>query len=877
MKPATRILFAVLITLFIAAGTNASELPWESEVRPGIIVFKVTSEFQVDLPVEDASRFGVSHIDRFMDEVSAEKVERTFPHCFPPKPGGTDLTSIYTLYFPASLSPYDVARDMSKLPGIEFAEPRYIDRLFLDHDDPLRYRQYGLDKCQANEAHDISTGNRSVPVAIIDSGVDQDHEDLLGNRWVNPGEDLNGDGVIQNDERNDRDDDDNGKRDDFYGWDFVDGDNNPDDGYGHGTHCAGIASAVTNNRRGVASVGYSCGIMGVRAGSGGYVTHGYEGIQYAARTGAKVISCSWGGSQYHDMGQQVVNYAYEHDAMMVCAAGNNYNDRITYPAGYDHVVAVAATDRDDRKPNFSCYGDWVDIAAPGVAIHSTIPGNRYTDLSGTSMSCPFAASVAILIRATFPGLSVDEAVELLLDGADDIGDDRLGAGRINAYESLLLGARPRLMIEDLDIVFDDNQNGQMDPGELVNLAVTVSNDENGVVTEELSVVLSAEDVSIIFQINEVDFPNLEPGESFTNRDDPFIFEVAEDAIPHTVRMKIIVNAEPQGLTLERDFEILVGHPDILIVDDDDGEDFESWYYTSVEQMGMGWAHWDVAKDYSPDAGLMSDHEMVIWVTGNADPPLDELDRWQLEAALGSERRSANILLIGKRIGDYEENRGLLSEYFGAQHMEDDVDVLTVEGLSGNRPIAEDVQMLLTGVGGARNGQISPSTMAPVRGADSLVTYYSGRNMVGLAGVYYISQINDSRTVYLGFSFESVSGRAETTPRHEVLRQLYDWFTGEQDALLPDVSPPNSYALDPAYPNPFNGVISVNYSLPNRTDYRLAVTDALGRDVVLLGSGAASAGSYIAVWDATAFPSGVYFLRLTAPGLTPVQRQLTLIK
>jgi len=510
---------------------------------------------------------------------------------------------------------------------------------------------------------------------------------------------------------------------------------------------------------------------------------------------------------------------------------------------------------------------------------STYPGNRLAEMSGTSMSSPFAASVAILIRAAFPRLNVDEATQMLLDGADDIDDVNrnyrglLGAGRVNAYQSLMLGQRPVIFIEAIEVTSDDNNNHRMDPNETVHLTVELSNSEDGVATESVEIMLFCADDKINILTDMVDFPNIEPGERMTNRDDPFIVEISPDAIPHTTWMTVTAFIEPGGIELEKEFEMVVGHPDILIVDDDDGDIIELFYTYDIEEMGQGWVRWDVAENLAPEVDVLLDHDMVIWVTGNSNPPLDNFDLWQLESAL---EEGANVLLIGHRIGDYEMNRQVLSNYFGVQHEADSVQAISVRGFSGDRPLSDNVSLYLFG-DAAEYGNQSPSSMSPVRGADNLLMYYSGNQATGLAAVYRVNGRTDSRTIHFGFAFEGTSG--PRTPRSEILRQLHSWFTADEvhTSPLQAVETVVEFALNPAFPNPFNSFVNLEYSLPSRMSYSLRIIDAAGREVDEVGTGYGMSGIHTISWNAAGIPSGVYFARLSTHGRASVERRLVLVK
>jgi subtilisin family serine protease len=872
--------FAVILSIafLFADKSHAGDIPWESDWRPGIVVLRVTPEYYVNTGDQAVERLGVEHIDRFMDDIQAVSIERAYPYCLPPVKDGADLAQIYNIYFPESFSVKEIAMDLAKLPGIEWAEPWWIQREFPYPNDTNRDDQYGLDLCDADEAYEISTGNKETPVAIVDSGVDMNHPDLAANIWVNPGEDLNGNGVIDNDEINNRDDDENGKRDDFYGWDFMDGgDNDPDDTHGHGTHCAGIASAVTDNNRGVASVGHSCGIMSVRTGDGGLIYYGYQGIEYAARTGAKVISCSWGGYQSGNAEMNVINYAVEHDAMVICAAGNENTSAISYPAGYENAIAVAATDQNDRRANFSNYGDWVDIAAPGVSIASTYPGNRYVYMDGTSMACPFAASVAVLIRACYPDYTVAEATALLLDGADDINVNNIGSGRINAYESLALGDRPMLAVEDMEIENDDNDNGRIEPGESANIIVAIENSVRGTETEELWVTLSTEDNSISIDNNILEFPNLEPGENYSNEDDPFVVTINEDAIAHTTYFTLTVTAEPRHVELVKEYEVIIGYPNILLVDDDSGQEIDEYYKTSIEEIGLGWVNWDVSQKSSPGFDYLNEYPMIIWFTGESEEPIDELDLLQLTYALED---GASVMLVGKKIGDFEENQEMLENWFGARHEADSVGARFAYGLSGT-PLEAAESMILFGNDVSDDARFSPTSMIPINGADSLLVYRVSENgdPSGCAAVYRIHPETDAHLMYFGFSFESIAERDEYTPRREVMRLIYNWFMDIEDGVNLDNlnTNPLTLSLDAAYPNPFNGFVNLDFNLPYTVDYQLTITDLNGREISTLASGSGSVGGHQAIWKAEGVPSGTYFARLNAAGHAPVERRLVLVK
>ncbi|MBM3329177.1 MAG: T9SS type A sorting domain-containing protein [Calditrichaeota bacterium] len=870
----------ILTTLMPLAGAIAVDL--DSPHREGVVMFSVWPGYKIELPSEGDLRSGYEPLDRFMDGIGATLVERTFPFCLPPVKDGPDLSLIYNLYFPESVSIADVIHDLSKVEGIELVEPWYIYQTCFEPNDPRRGQQYALQKLQMYSAWDIHRGSRSIVVADVDTGIQYNHPDIAANLWINPGEDLNGNGVIDQDEINNRDDDGNGYRDDFWGWDAMQNDRLPQDSDGHGTHTGGTIAAVTNNGTGVASIGFNISLMVYRAGTGGSIQYGYQGIEYAARNGATAVNCSWGGPGGNDFTRRVVIDANARGCLVVAAAGNDNVDATFYPASYPTVLAVAATDQNDRRAGFSNYGAWVDVSAPGVSIMSTVPTNGYASYQGTSMAAPHVAGLAGLVKSAYEQLTVEELRQLILAGADNIDEQnpnfqgRLGSGRVNAYRSLLLGNRPILTIDTLIIDDSDegNGNGALDPGESVRLLLTISNGANGQPTEGIQVIALSSDTTIFIAPEPMNFPDLEPGEQVEYRDGYILLNVNESARAHTTWITVVVTAAPGDVRIEREFELLVGHPDILVIDDDEGGNAEETIFESIEAMGLGWARWDVVTKFSPDAVTLEDYPMVVWITGDANPPLDELDRFQLETAL---YERANIMLIGKRIGDDAENHELLRNYFGAMHREDSAFAIITTGLVGERPVAPDIQLVMSG-GGGSDPRISPSTMAPVLGADSLMVYRrAGMEITGLAGVWREDRRTQSRTIYLGFSFESVSNRQSA--RDEAFRQMFRWFRdGELNNSAPyDPSLPMNYAIEPAFPNPFNSRVRLGYTLPAAARVELAIYDPSGRLVEQLYSGMKASGRHAIQWDANLSPSGIYFFRLTTPGRAPIEERLVLVR
>jgi len=276
----------------------------------------------------------------------------------------------------------------------------------------------------APEAWDITTGDGSVVVAVIDTGIDYTHPDLVSNIWINAGE-IAGDGI---------DNDTNGYIDDIHGWDFVNDDGNPMDDDGHGTHVAGTIDARGNNALGVSGVAPNVKLMALKfldSEGFGYVSDAVSAVNYATMMkrdhGVNVVATnnSWGGGSFSQALYDAISAANTQDILFVAAAGNDGRDNYyyaSYPANYDlpNVISVASTDHNDELSWFSNYGANVDLAAPGESILSTLPGGGYGTLSGTSMATPHVAGAVALLKMAEPGLTGAQIKARLLAQSDEV-------------------------------------------------------------------------------------------------------------------------------------------------------------------------------------------------------------------------------------------------------------------------------------------------------------------------------------------------------------------------------------------------------------------------------------------------------------------------
>jgi type VII secretion-associated serine protease mycosin len=325
----------------------------------------------------------------------------------------------YALHYERPISAPELAERLQRIPEVVYAEPDYCLKATLLPDDPYYQSfQWGLPQIEMEKAWDITTGDPSIIVAVLDTGVASDHPDLAGK-------------VIA-------------------GYDFVNNDDNPYDDNGHGTFTAGIAAARGNDGTGVAGVSWGAQIMPVKilnSEGAGSVEDFTQGIRYAADHGARVINVSAGMPVASRAMADAVDYAYSKGCFLVAAAGNTPDGQPNYPAAFDQVEAVGASGRNDTTTGFSSFGQYLDVVAPGAGIVSTSWSDgdlTYDSASGTSASAPFVSGLASLILSVRPDLTNTQIKQIIESTADDEGpsgwDEHFGNGRINAYRAVLVAS-----------------------------------------------------------------------------------------------------------------------------------------------------------------------------------------------------------------------------------------------------------------------------------------------------------------------------------------------------------------------------------------------------------------------------------------------------
>lgn len=401
-----RLAFLALVLCLVLASLAPFSVSAESENRetradvsapavPGEFLIK----FKPGLAQAERSRIAKNAGSRFTGRVAALDVDVLEFPALKAKPNATAAAK--------------VLNDLKANPNVVYVEPNFIFTSDYTPDDSNLGQQWAWETIDAFSAWDVTQGSADVIIAVVDTGVQGTHPDLSAKMVP--------------------------------GYDFVSGDNAPDDGHGHGTHVAGTAAAMTNNGTGGAGTCPACSIMPVRVldnNGSGTLANVANGITWAADNGAHVINLSLGGTSGTTTLENAVNYAWNKGVLLACAAGNSNTSSASYPAYYANCLAVASTNSSDARSSFSNYGNWVEIAAPGEGIYSTWVNSGYNTISGTSMATPHVAGLAGLLSSQ--GLSNSEIRDRLCATADGISGTGTywTCGRINAYRAVTDDTNP---------------------------------------------------------------------------------------------------------------------------------------------------------------------------------------------------------------------------------------------------------------------------------------------------------------------------------------------------------------------------------------------------------------------------------------------------
>ncbi|QHL86872.1 S8 family serine peptidase [Nibribacter ruber] len=431
--------------------TSSLHAQTKPQTEPNLVIFKL----KASATSGTQARSGQNNLAQILRPVAVTSVQRKFPKAAALPTGAqakittaplVDLSLLYELRYEPGQSFEQVKKQLLASGQVEYVEPLYNYAPLYTPNDPQANPNTGgqrsyLSKIKAYDAWDITMGDTTVVIGILDTGVRLTQEDLVGNIKYNYADPIDG---IDNDN--------DGYIDNYRGWDLADNDNNPSsDANGHGTNVAAIAAAQADNGKGMAGVGFKCKFLPVKIyaspGSSG-AFKGYDAIVYAADHGCKVINLSWGGpGSPSAFEQDIINYAAINKNVTIVAAAGNTNEELNfYPASYQNVLSVAALDGNDVKGSSHTFSYNVDIGALGVNVLTARDenNNSYAMGSGSSMATPIVAGAAGLLRSKFPNMNSLQIAEQLRVTADDIYSidanqnylEKLGRGRLNIHRAL---------------------------------------------------------------------------------------------------------------------------------------------------------------------------------------------------------------------------------------------------------------------------------------------------------------------------------------------------------------------------------------------------------------------------------------------------------
>jgi len=412
-------------------------------------------------------------LNDFLSQTSGT-LNQLFPNLNSNKTEGNsiNLSNIYRIDYPYKIDPLTLSKQISNFSQVEYAEPMIIPKLCFTPSDARLSEQYQLEIIKAFQAWDIEKGDSNVVIGITDTGADLYHPDLTNKIAYNYDDPING-----------IDDDGDGYIDNYFGWDTGDNDNNPSSALtsSHGDNVAGLAAAETNNGIGIAGTGFLCRFLPIKIeDTTGQLSGAYQGIVYAADQGVDIINCSWGSYSASNFGNDIINYATNKGSLVICGAGNDGRDAKFYPSAYENAMAIGMTDSFDIIRNNSNYGNHIDILAVGQGMITTARNGQYSYNGGTSMASPLVSGAAALVKSRYPNFTPIQISEHLRNTADDVSakqpnqyTGKIGGGRLNMFAAVNNPLKPGVRATLLSIV--DGNDSAFVAGDTLRLTLNFIN------------------------------------------------------------------------------------------------------------------------------------------------------------------------------------------------------------------------------------------------------------------------------------------------------------------------------------------------------------------------------------------------------------------
>lgn len=896
----------IWLLLLPVAAISGVTYPEGTEWLPGRVLVNFTSavgEIQTLKPIDGRLELGRTALDAILNRIEATAMSRIVPdqilNKLNPAP---DAYRLVAINFSEKYDVLEVCDALSSLPEVVYAEPDLVYRTSTLPNDERWNQQWDKVLMNCPIAWDFGQGSREILAVAVDNGFFWSHPDARANLWVNPGEDLDGDGEAywdadypgDIDDLNGLDDDGNGYPDDLIGWDFIDNINgcragedcdNPDNDTkslgDHGSHTLGAIGAVGNNEIGVAGCNWNIRIMASRAGYEPAVGEGLivtsfaiATINWAVAHGVDIINMSYGGGGFSNSVNNAIQAAWNNGAILCGASGNDGSSQIQYPCAYQNVICVGSVDRDDIVSDFSNYGTWVTCYAPGGGTLSLSIDNAYSNNQGTSMASPNAAGAVALVWSILPDLSNDQVRDLVVQNCEDITEenpdynpDHLGTGRVDAANALA-ALLPYLFVEEVSIVGDDDNDGRLEAGETGELRLTVRNEENWFTATGVNVVVSTTDPNLSIPNGTFTISSLGGGQT-TELSNPSAQITCTGSVPYAYTTSLNIRFEIEAnIVLNRTATLRIGRARTLVVDDDNGANFASLFSAGLAQAGFNYDDYSIALDGPISATELGHYEDVVWACGNENTnTLTQTEREVLQGFLDA----GNHLLFASQGADEDldlRNSAFYGDYLHAASGGANGSPL-IDGVAGD-PISDGTSLLIAGGNCGQNGTVSPSVLTAVNGG---VVFYNYRSS-GLGCAVRFENAT-YKSVYFGFAIEAACGLNGSTHYSAVMRRTMEWFGATSDVDEAPTSVPESFFVSPAYPNPFNPEASVQIELARTSRVRATVHDVLGRQVQLIADRDASAGTHTIRVDGANLPSGSYWLNISVDNQNKVQRIILL--
>jgi hypothetical protein len=928
-----RKVFLLIITIFClalpAAGKNESPYSRDKVIRyldslrstdycQGEVIVKLRTPLVNGL---QKSVFGRTTIDAILAQYSGIDIKPIFS--FKKKnieSDGLDLSKYYSIRYAGPIDAKSVAKSILQSDEVEYAEPRPYMRLFFRPNDSLYNFQWNLQRIHMEQAWDITQGDSTIVIAIVDNGVDWTHPDLASNMWTNPA-------------------------DGSHGFDVYDNDNDPMPGTLHGTHVAGIAAAATNNRIGVAGVAPKCKIMAIKASSESGsidIPMGYEGIEWATLHGAHIINCSWGTSSFSFFGEEIVNDAITKGIVIVAGAGNDQTDIFdypTYPACYVGVIAVSATDTTDNISSYSNYGYTVSVSAPGDQIESTDLNNSYSDTEwGTSFSSPVVAGVAALVKSLHKNFTPQQIQEQIRVSSDPIYENnpgyqyKLGFGRVNAYKALTVKS-PAIQISSMSVSdsLTGNGNGIFEPGETVRISIVLTNylepcgpltitffgnpqfitTQNSIAWAAGLGTLQTSPVPITFDVklNQNIMNNAKIGYLITISDSTYNDYCSASFIVNPVFRinninNIIMSIGSAGNIGFDDFPnnlqgsgfrykttsltnylfeggLMIGTDTLHLVDCVRGNDpnkadrdFVSKGNYNLFTPGS-FADQQGSGKFGTSSPQKFDLQIKYSTYAWAHPPNDNIVFVCYSIVNNSEWTISNMytgMYLDWNIGTHIKNIAAVDTAlrlgYAYDSLQGDTSIYVGVVMLGSKPMAfRAINNDASGIGnwGVNDGFTQTEKWDALHNGVSSPT--AGPNDISMVigcGPFTIA-LNKTATIPFAF----VAARGIDSLKRAAMQAISLW--DYVDILN---IPPTLSTLEQNYPNPFNFETHIRYLLPSDGAVSLKVYDILGREIAVLVDKYQRVGYYDILFPGRRnISSGIYFYRLTAAGSTDVKKMI----